>query len=160
MEFLGGSRIRQCHQATAVLGSHGCCGGNQVLLSGDCDFPWVPQFTYWGFDYDHSENALSWTQVQSEISIMRRPFAFVWTSLSTVPANTGLSIPGASATPPVNHMLVVIGYGTDPTSGVNVVVAYDPSPVRATQAVMVPFTDYQGLTGTHAHAEDYWGIRQ
>lgn len=152
--FLGGGRVRQCDQANHAFRSLNCCGGNDVLRLGNCDLPWYPDFEQWGYKFNHRWAPLEWGQATGEIKA-GRPFAFAWARRNPNTATAAASVQATT----VSHMLVVIGYGTDSLSGVDVLIAFDPSPVRPTQAVMVPFTDYDGSSGDYTHAEDYWSIR-
>ena len=157
LEYLGGGRVRQCDQANEAFHWQTCCGGNDLLiLDPKCDSPWVPEFERWGYENDfRSQVPLSYSDVMAEIDA-KRPFAFSWTAR----AETAVTGAGTQAEPVrISHMMVIIGYGVDPKSGVQTVTFLDPAPFRQTDPVIVPYSEYDGTTGAYEHAEDYYGVR-
>ncbi len=157
IEFLGGGRIRQCEQARAAFGNptgttasspkgipNNCCDDDGVLVPGsDCDRQWYPQFDKWGFDAVlRNEDPLSWDELTNEIN-EGRPFLFSW-----------------AETPPVNHMMVAIGYHED--LGDQMVFYIDPLKDPVTDSSMARFDQYNGTSnedGEYQHRDDYFWIQ-
>jgi hypothetical protein len=130
-----------------------------MLRLGACDLPYYPDFQHWGYDHDYIFHPLSlpWGHITTEINA-GRPFIFSWTPSSGSASGNPLAIQ-TSELPDVSHMLVAAGYGTDPASGVQVIIVLDPNPFFQTQVAMVPFADYNGTSGNYTHFEDYFNIR-
>lgn len=153
MEFIGGVRVRQCVQAQAmrVLGTT-CCDAKGNLIQGNCDFPSLPDFGRWGYDYKQRfEDPLTWAEVLNEID-GGRPFAF----------SRVLTDPTTGNNQGISHMLVVIGY--EEGNGQKVLLCLNPRPLSFTRAVMVPFEEYTGKKpnasgGLSIHEHDFFRIK-
>jgi hypothetical protein len=102
----------------------------------------LPQFDKYGFHCTTNVGALTWSQIQNEIS-NTRPIVFVW-QLSD---NTA-------------HMMVATGFYT--SNGVDYVQINDPWPANKGQSRVLPYSDYvsgsdyQGCD--YQHGIDIYGI--
>ncbi len=137
MEFLG-HPVQQCTEANNEFGRSDCC--NSPTPASCVSGGW-PEFGKYGFTFKRtSSTALTWSQLQQEITASARPIAFSW----------GWSGGGG-------HMMVVNGYRT--VAGVNYVEVSDPWPPNVGDHKFITYDFYVESAGDHTHWDDFYEIR-
>jgi hypothetical protein len=142
MEFLGVT-VQQCVEANNEFTRTDCCNSP---TPGACVNGGWPQFDKYGFTFQEtSDTALTWTQLQDEISNAAgcgsRPFAFSW------------HWPGGGG-----HMMVVIGYET--VGNVNYVEINDPWAPNVGDHRFITYDFYVASPGDHTHWNDFYQIKR
>lgn len=138
MNFIQPSvNVTQCDEANKEFGRTDCC--NNPVPDACVNGGW-PQPDQYNFSFQTtSDAALSWTDLQSQIYCVKKPFAFSW------------HWPGGGG-----HMMVVIGYIT--LSGTNYVTVNDPWPPNQGNEWVNTYDWYVSSPGDHTHWNDYYNI--
>jgi len=148
MEFVAGTRIRQCEQADYPPAGQvsRCCNSDFTLnRPGACDHPGLPEFRRWQVtDKRNTPRVpLSWGKIKEEIDA-GRPIAF--------------SLMDAAET--YSHMMVLVGYIE--SNGVNYIQYLSPRFSGGAQLSVAEYQWYVGNgepEGLAKHQYDYFEIQ-
>ncbi len=146
MEYLGQS-VDQCVQANNRLHRGDCCNDPAPK---QCDIGGWPEFDKYGYSAKRTDNApLPWVEVQAQLApkdpnnpCSFTPFAFSWQWENE---------------PGYGHMMVAVGYNT--ANGTHWITINDPSPVNIGQQKVIPYEDYDSVSGDHSHWDDFYAIK-